>query len=104
MLKLASDPADEYIIMYNGKMITTSQYNCRLRTYARQNKKLAKLSHSIRRTVASELLESGMSEVAVQNQLGHSNPSTTRKYLFDYNNRSEKRREEVTNALKINNL
>lgn len=55
--------------------------------------------HSIRRTYASTLLDNNTDECLVQNQMGHTDIATTRKfYQFCRKNRNEQR-EQIKNAI-----
>lgn len=96
------NPNGEYLLMtQNGTVRQRGNYfNKRLRSICKKLKICYKPSHKIRKHYASILLSSGVDDVIVQNQMGHADIETTRKYyLKDTSNIAEKN-AKISQALK----
>lgn len=80
--KLYKERVGEYVITYKGKPLINSKKAFKT-ALKKANIELPKweLFHSLRHTVATEMLKSGATIVDVQKALGHSSTSVTEKYL-----------------------
>ena len=68
----------------NGERIRTYQYQCRLRYICEKKLHIpVKSPHKIRKTYASALIDTGIPESLIIEQMGHTNISTTKKHYYD---------------------
>ena len=85
----AINPDGEYILMQDGKPLTTVTYNRHLKSYCEDIGIPYRSSHKIRFTVASLLYKNGMEETKLQEWLGHSTLGMTLHYLKNVNKADE---------------
>lgn len=85
----AINPNGEYILMQDGKPLTTSTYNRHLRKSCEAVGISYRSSHKVRFTVASLLYKNGMEATKLQEWLGHSTLGMTLHYLKNVNNNDE---------------
>lgn len=98
--KACSSSSGEYLFESNGKRIMTYQFRNRLRTVCRKTNVVCKSPHKVRKTYASMLIDSGVSESVVISQMGHTDIRTTKG--FYYKNRSnEKSKTDIINSVEI---
>lgn len=96
-LKLRAN--SDWLFTLNGNRVTSRMFNYHLRKACSTIGIEPRSSHKIRKTYASLLLSNKVDDVIVQNQLGHKEVSTTRKYYY-FNTKQEKEvREEISEAL-----
>jgi integrase len=75
------NPRGQYILMHDGKQLSTVTFNRYLRQYCKEAGVPYKSSHKIRFTVASLLYKNGVSATQLQEWLGHSQLAMTLHYL-----------------------
>ncbi|HVI43079.1 MAG TPA: site-specific integrase, partial [Anaerovoracaceae bacterium] len=75
------NPNGQYILMHDGKQLSTVTFNRYLRQYCKEAGVPYKSSHKIRFTVASLLYKNGVSATQLQEWLGHSQLTMTLHYL-----------------------
>lgn len=95
------NPNGEYLFEINGKRILTNSYNDAISRVCKTLKIKRKSMHKIRRTYGTTLLDNGVDESLIMEQMGHSDISTTRKYYY-YSNKNMKTKElQIEKAIKI---
>ena len=77
----AVNPSGEYVFMFEGKQLSISTFNSRLKRYCHELGITPRTSHKIRFCVASVLHKNGMPLPTLQKMLGHTEVSTTLHYL-----------------------
>ena len=75
------NPDSEYLFMFEGKQLSISTFNARLRRYCKEIGIQPKSSHKIRFCVASILYQNGMPLTELKRMLGHSTVQMTLHYL-----------------------
>ncbi len=75
------NPLGQYILMHDGKQLSTVTFNRYLRQYCKEAGVPYKSSHKIRFTVASLLYKNGVAPTKLQEWLGHSQLAMTLHYL-----------------------
>ena len=58
-----------------------------------------KSNHKIRKTYGTMLIDGGVDDSIVAEQMGHTDISTTRKYYYFSNKSEEKKREQIIRAM-----
>ena len=56
-------------------------------------------NHKIRKTYGTMLIDGGVDDSIVAEQMGHADISTTRKYYYFSNKSEEKKREQIIRAI-----
>lgn len=87
-----------YLFEDNGKRIMTYQFRNRLRTVCRKANVVCKSPHKIRKTYASMLIDSGVSESVVISQMGHTDIRTTKGFYYR-NRNGEKSKSDIINSV-----
>ncbi len=77
------NPEGEYILMNDGKPLTTVTFNHYLKTVCKEAGVTYRSSHKIRFFVASALYAKGIKETKLQKYLGHTTLAMTLKYFKD---------------------
>lgn len=77
------NPDGEFILMYEGKPLTTLTFNRHLKAFCKEAGVTYRSSHKIRFCVASAMYEKGIPATKLQKLLGHSNLAMTLKYFKD---------------------
>jgi integrase len=78
----ALNPTGEFVFMFDGRQLSISTFNSRLKRYCNELGITPRTSHKIRFCVASVLHKSGnISLPELQKMLGHTEVSTTLHYL-----------------------
>ena len=75
------NPAGDYLFMFEGKQLSVSTFNARLRRYCKETGIAYRSSHKIRFCVASVLYQNGMPLAELKKLLGHSTTAMTLHYL-----------------------
>ncbi len=91
------NPHGEYLFEKNGKRIIANAFNKRLAAVCRRVGLPVRSMHKIRRTYGTILIDSGMDDKLIQEQMGHTDISTTRKYYY-YSNKALKTKENQVDA------
>lgn len=89
----------EFLFMNKGKRIRENTFNKRLSRICRELKLEHRSSHKIRKTYGTTLLDCGVTESTVSEQLGHSDITTTRKYYYFSNKSAETKAKQINNAI-----
>lgn len=77
------NPDGEFILMYDGKPLTTVTFNRYLKAVCKEAGVTYRSSHKIRFCVASALYEKGVKPTKLQRYLGHTTLAMTLKYFKD---------------------
>lgn len=93
------NPNGEYMFMESGKRIRANAFNRRLNRVCDELKILHRSMHKIRKTYGTTLIDSGVDESLIAEQMGHKDIATTRKYYYYCNKDSDAKYEQIKNAL-----
>ena len=85
--------------MNRGKRIRENTFNKRLSRVCEELRIEHRTSHKIRKTYGTTLLDCGVNESTVSEQLGHTDISTTRKYYYFSNKNTETKLKQINNAV-----
>lgn len=96
---LESNPHGEFLFMNKGKRIRENTFNKRLSSICKELKLEHRSSHKIRKTYGTTLLDCGVTESTVSEQLGHSDIATTRKYYYFSDKSAETKAKQIKNAV-----
>ncbi len=99
LIKASRTSSGEYLFEKNGERVRTYQFRNRLRTVCEKNNVVGKSPHKIRKTYASMLIDSGISESVIISQMGHTDIRTTKGFYYRNRNRDEKKME-IINSVK----
>lgn len=91
----------EYLFLEDGKLIHSAAFRRKLMRVCKKLNVSYKSNHKIRRTYGTMLIDSGVDDSIIAEQMGHSDISTTRKYYYFSNKESDKKREQITRAITI---
>ena len=96
------NPNGEYLFMtQNGTVRQRGNYfNKRLKSICKKLNICYKPSHKIRKHYASTLLKGGVDDVIVQNQMGHADIETTRKYYLKDTSSISEKNAKISRALR----
>ncbi|MBQ9198686.1 MAG: site-specific integrase [Lachnospiraceae bacterium] len=95
------NPFGEYMLMENGNIIKGSGIRRKLVRICKELDISYKANHSIRRSYATTLIDSGVSDSNVMLQLGHEDISTSRKYYYFSKSVESQRINEILEAVNI---
>ena len=89
----------EYLFMENGRLLHSNSFRRKLMRVCDKLDIDYKSNHKIRKTYGTLLIDGGVDESIVAEQMGHSDITTTKKYYY-YSNKSEaKKREQIESAI-----
>ena len=91
----------EYLFMENGKRIRSNGFRRKLERVCNELGIKYKSNHKIRKTYGTMLIDNGVDESIVAEQMGHVDISTTKKYYYFSNKSEEKKREQIRKAISI---
>lgn len=91
----------EYLFMENGRRIRSNGFRRKLERVCHDLNIKYKSNHKIRKTYGTILIDSGVDDSIVAEQMGHADISTTRKYYYFSRKSEEKKREQIANAISI---
>lgn len=91
----------EYLFMENGKRIRSNGFRRKLERVCNTLGIKYKSNHKIRKTYGTMLIDSGVDESIVAEQMGHADISTTKKYYYFSNKSEEKKREQISRAVYV---
>lgn len=91
----------EYLFMENGKRIRSNGFRRKLERVCNTLGIQYKSNHKIRKTYGTMLIDSGVDESIVAEQMGHADISTTKKYYYFSNKSEEKKREQISRAVYV---
>lgn len=91
----------EYLFTEGGKRIRSNGFRRKLERVCNILGIKYKSNHKIRKTYGTMLIDSGVDESIVAEQMGHVDISTTKKYYYFSNKSEEKKREQISRAISI---
>ena len=98
LIKARNSSSGEYMFESNGKRIMTYQFRNRLKMVCRKTNVVSKSPHKVRKTYASMLIDSGISESVIISQMGHTDIRTTKGFYYR-NRNSEKSKADIINSV-----
>lgn len=93
------NPFGEYLFEDNGERIRTYVFRSRLITVCKHANVKRKSPHKIRKTYGSILIDKGVEESLVINQMGHTDIKTTKEYYYKNRKNSREIQEIIDDAL-----
>ncbi len=102
-IKMIKDrnPVNDYMFEVNGKRILANTFNDYLRNACKQCGINMKSMHKIRRTYGTTLIDSGVNESLIMEQMGHTDISTTKKFYYYSNKDSDSKKKQIERAINI---
>lgn len=97
ILKLSSN--SEYLFSENGKRIRSNGFRRKLSRVCDNLEIEYKSNHKIRKTYGTMLLDGGVDDSLVAEQMGHTDVATTRKYYYFSNKSEDKKRDQIAKAI-----
>ena len=97
IMKVRSD--GEYLFMTQGKQIRSSGFRRKLHRVCKHLDIEYKSNHKIRKTYGTMLLDGGVDDSLVAEQMGHTDVATTRKYYYFSTKNEEKKRIQIAKAI-----
>lgn len=91
----------EYLFMENGRRIRSNGFRRKLERVCHDLNIKYKSNHKIRKTYGTILIDSGVDDSIIAEQMGHADISTTRKYYYFSRKSEEKKREQIANAISV---
>lgn len=91
----------EYLFCESGRRIRSNGFRRKLWRVCEENGIKYRSNHKIRKTYGTMLIDSGVDESIVAEQMGHVDISTTKKYYYFSNKSAEKKREQILRAIQI---
>ena len=88
------NPDGEFLFMRNGDRIRGKEFTVYLERVCRKIGINQRSLHKARKTYATKLLNAGVDEILVKNQMGHTDIATTKGYYY-FNNRDEAEAVEI---------
>lgn len=89
----------EYVFFENGKRIRENAFNRRLTRVCDSLHIEHRSMHKIRKTYGTTLLDSGVPESIVAEQLGHKDVATTKRFYYIPNKNNKTKQEYISKAL-----
>lgn len=97
ILKIRSD--GEFLLSEDGKRVRSNGIRRKLMRCCEKVGVQYKSNHKIRKTYGTMLIDGGVDDSIVAEQMGHADISTTRKYYYFSNKSVEKKREQIFRAM-----
>ena len=97
ILKIRSN--GEFLFTTQGKQIRSNGFRRKLHRVCNHLDIEYKSNHKIRKTYGTMLLDGGVDDSLVAEQMGHTDVSTTRKYYYFSTKDEEKKRSQIANAI-----
>lgn len=89
----------EFLFSENGKRVRSNGMRRKLMRCCEKAGVQYKSNHKIRKTYGTMLIDGGVDDSIVAEQMGHTDISTTRKYYYFSNKSEEKKREQIIKAM-----
>lgn len=89
----------EYIFMRDGERIKAKGFTTKLVRMCKRLNITPKSAHKLRKTYATKLIDGGVDEWLVTDQLGHTDISTSKKYYYFHRKEEQYDREQIQKAL-----
>ena len=93
------NPFSEYMMFEDGQRVKTNTFNDRLKLACKKLDIPVRSMHKLRKTYGTTLIDNGVDESLIMDQMGHADISTTRKYYYFANKDSEAKRKQIQNAI-----
>lgn len=77
----------DYLFYENGKRLYAESFSCQLKRICQKINILPRSLHKIRKTYATNLLDSGVPDKIIENQMGHTTIQTTKGFYY-FNNKT----------------
>jgi len=88
-----------YLFMENGNRIRSHAFRRKLMRVCKELGISYRANHKIRKTYGTTLLDNGVDDSIVAEQMGHKDVATTRKYYYFSNKSEAKKREQIQKAI-----
>lgn len=79
--------ASDYMFYENGKRLNAESFSAQLRRICKRIGILPRSMHKLRKTYATNLLDAGVPDKIIENQMGHTSIQTTKGFYY-YNNKT----------------
>jgi len=89
----------DYLFTENDKRIRSNGFRRKLERVCNELGIKYKSNHKIRKTYGTILIDSGVDESIIAEQMGHTDIATTKKYYYFSNKSDEKKREQINAAI-----
>lgn len=93
------NPFGEYLFMDNGDRIKGKAFTVKIEKICRYVGIQPRSIHKARKTYGTKLLNAGLNEKIIENQMGHTDIATTKGYYWFNNSTEEEIKKLVSNAL-----
>lgn len=93
------NPFGEYLFMDKGKRITENGWAHAIRRLCDRTRIPRRSMHKIRRTYGTTLIDAGVDEAFIVEQMGHEDITTTRKFYYYSNKDKESHLEQLNEAI-----
>ena len=102
-IKLIKDrnPVSDFMFEINGRRILANTFNDYLRNACKRCNINMKSMHKIRRTYGTTLIDSGVDESLIMEQMGHTDISTTKKFYYYSNKDNDSKMKQNEQAINI---
>lgn len=93
------NPFNEYMMYEDGHRVQTNTFNDRLELACNKIGIPVRSMHKLRKTYGTTLIDNGVDESLIMQQMGHKDISTTRKYYYFANKDNDSKRKQIRNAI-----
>ena len=97
IMRIRSD--GEYLFMENGRLLHSNSFRRKLERVCKHLEIDYKSNHKIRKTYGTLLIDGGVDESIVAEQMGHADITTTKKYYYYSNKSEEKKKQQIEAAI-----
>lgn len=91
--------SSEFLFSSNGKRIRSNCFRRKLMVICNRLKIPYRPNHKIRKTYGTTLIDNGVDDAIIAEQMGHTDIATTRKFYYYSNKTKEKTQEQVKRAI-----
>jgi integrase len=92
---------DKYIFMRNGERIKEKAFSVKIVKICNQLGITPRSLHKVRKTYATKLINSGVDESLIINQIGHTDISTTKQFYYFNNKTKEEAKKQIQDAIEF---
>lgn len=89
----------EFLFMENGKRIRSNGFRRKLERVCKSLGIKYRPNHKIRKTYGTTLIDAGVDEAIIAEQMGHADISTTKKYYYFSNKNEANKIEQISSAV-----
>lgn len=89
----------EYLFTCGSKRIRSHSFRQKLRVVCKELDIRYRSNHKIRKTYGTMLIDNGVDDSIVAEQMGHTDIATTRRYYYFSNKSEDKKREQINHAV-----